>query len=110
MSGFSIADLHQALVRSLRGRCLKVADGIVAKDGRRHEDCSTCEARCGAVSLGFSGGVEVSRVYGSDAFELRWPCPGCGVETTQETTALSSLVDAASVQADPLCSRCRKAA
>ncbi len=110
MSGFSIADLHTAIVRSLRGRCLQTADGLIAKNGDRHENCATCSTRCGAESLGFSGGVEVARVYSSDAFELRWPCPGCGAETTQETSALSSLVDAASVQADPLCFRCRRAA
>lgn len=107
MSGFSIADLHHALVRSLGGRCLRTAGGIVAKDGRRHEHCGTCDARCGAESLGFSGGVEVARVWGSDAFELRWPCPGCGREVTQETTALSSLTDAQAVESDPLCYRCR---
>lgn len=110
MSGFSIADLHTAIVRSLRGRCLQTADGLIAKNGDRHENCATCSARCGAESLGFAGAMEVARVWGSDAFELRWSCPGCGCEVSQETTALSSIDDAASAQADPLCFRCRRAA
>lgn len=107
MSGFSIADLHTAIVRSLRGRCLRTADGLIAKNGERHENCATCNTRCGSESLGLSGGVEVARAYGSDAFELRWPCPGCGTEVTQETTALASFADAAEAQADPACHRCR---
>ena len=57
--------------------------------------------------LGFSGGIEVARVWGGDAIELRWPCPGCGRETTQETTALSSMADADDVKRDSLCCACR---
>lgn len=110
MSGFSIADLHTAIVRSLRGRCLQLAGGLIARNGDRHEHCGTCKTRCGGEVLGFSGGVEVARVWGSDAIELRWACPGCETETTQETTALASMQDAKTVQADPLCYRCRELA
>lgn len=110
MSGFSIADLHTAIVRSLRGRCLQVAGGLIARNGDRHEHCGTCQTRCGGEVLGFSGGVEVARVWGSDALELRWACPGCGRETTQETTALASFSDAAQARADPHCYACREPA
>ena len=107
MSGFSLADLHTNIVRSLRGRCLRTETGLIAKNGDRHEHCGTCNARCGGESLGFSGGVEVARAWGSDAIELRWSCPGCGRETTQETTALTSIQDAAEVLLDGMCYRCR---
>jgi len=107
VSGFSIADLHTAIVRSLRGRCLQVDGGVVARNGDKHEHCGTCQTRCGGEALGFSGGVEVARVWGSDAIELRWACPGCGRETTQETSALTSFSDAAQVRADPHCYACR---
>lgn len=109
MSGFSLADLHHNLVRSLRGRCIQHDGGIVASNGQRHEHCGTCHARCGPESLGLAGDMEVARSWGSDSLELRWPCPGCGCEVTQETTALSSIADAANVQDDPLCHRCRRA-
>ena len=110
MSGFSIADLRTAIVRSLRGRCIQVAGGVVARNGDKHDHCGNCQTRCGGESLGFSGGVEVARVWGSDAIELRWACPGCGRETTQETSALTSFSDAAQVQADPHCYACREPA
>ena len=108
MSGYPFLDLQRAMVRSLNGRCVWDRDGVLAKDGERHENCSTCNARCGAGAIGFSGGVEVARVWGSDAIELRWPCPTCGVEVTQETTALSSFSDAEEAKRDPQCYRCRQ--
>lgn len=110
MSGFSIADLHTAIVRSLRGRCLQVTGGVIARNGDRHEHCGTCQTRCGGEVLGFSGGVEVARVWGSNAIELRWQCPGCTRHVTQETTALASVSDAEEVKRDPLCYACRKPA
>ena len=108
MSGFSIADLHTAIVRSLHDRCLRVAGGLIARNGDRHEHCGTCQTQCGGEVLGFSGGVEVARVWGSSAIALRWSCQGCGREVTQETTALSSITDAEEVQRDPLCYKCRE--
>ena len=110
MSGYPVLELQRAVVRSLNGRCVRDGSGVLAKDGERHENCATCETRCGAGELGFSGGVEVARVWGSDAIELRWPCPGCGCEVTQETTALASLADAEEAKRDPLCYACRKPA
>ena len=110
MSGFSLIELQRALVRSLHGRCVQDGPEVLAKDGERHESCATCETRCGSGSLGFSGGVEVARVWGSDAIELRWRCPGCRREVTQETTALASMADAEEAKRDPLCYACRKPA
>lgn len=107
MSGFSIADLHFGLVRSLRGRCLRLGDGLVAKNGDRHENCATCHTSCGPELLGYSGNISVAKDWTSGGIELRWPCPRCGVETTQETTALASIRDAEEVHRDPLCYRCR---
>ena len=107
MSGYHSLELQRALVRSLNGRCMSNADGVLAKDGEMHENCATCQARCGDGLLGFTGGVEVARVWGSDEIELRWPCPGCGCEVTQETTALASFAEANEVKRDPLCYRCR---
>ena len=108
MSGYPFLDLQRALVHSLNGRCVPRGSGVLAKDGEQHDDCSTCEAKCGSGAIGFSGGVEVARVWGSDAIELRWPCPACGCEVTQETTALASLADAGDVTRDPLCYACRR--
>lgn len=110
MSGYPFLELRRALVRSLNGRCTPNGGGVLAKDGERHENCATCEARCGSGGVGFSGGVEVARVWGSDAIELRWPCPGCGCDVTQETTALASLADAEEAKRDPLCHMCRSKA
>ncbi len=110
MSGYPFLELQRAVVRSLNGRCVQDGPGVLAKDGERHENCATCEARCGAGLVGFSGGVEVARVWGSDAIELRWKCPGCKREVTQETTALASLADAEEAKRDPLCYACRKPA
>jgi len=110
VSGFSLADLHENIVRSLRGRCLRTEAGLIAKNGDRHEHCGTCLTRCGGEDLGLSSGVEVGRSWGSDVFELRWTCPACSREVTQETTALSSLADAEEAKRDPLCYACRKPA
>ena len=110
MSGFSLIELQRALARSLNGRCVQTGSGVLAKDGAQHENCATCEARCGSGAIGFSGGVEVARVWGSGEIELRWPCTACGREVTQETTALSSFADAEEVKRDPLCYACRKPA
>ena len=110
MSGFSLVDLHLNIVRSLRGRCLRSEDGLISKNGDRHEHCGTCLAQCGGEDLGMSDGVSVGRAYGSDGLELRWACPGCSVDVTQETTALTSLSDAKEVKRDPLCNKCRRLA
>lgn len=110
MIGFSLIEMRRALVRSLNGRCVQVGSVVLAKDGEQHENCATCETRCGSGSIGFSGGVEVARVWGSDAIELRWLCPACRREVTQETTALASLADAEEAKRDPLCYACRKPA
>lgn len=110
MSGYPALNLQRNLMQRLGGRCIQTRGGILARNGEAHADCSTCNTPCEGAKLGFSGGVEVGRVWGSDAIELRWPCPGCGRETTQETSALTSLSDAAKVQADPLCYACRKPA
>jgi len=108
VSSYPFLALQRALVRSLNGRCVQDGSGVLAKDGERHENCATCEARCGSDEIGFSGGVQVARVWGSDAIELMWPCPSCGREVTQETTALASLAEAEEVKRDPLCYACRK--
>lgn len=108
MNGFFLSDLHLNIVRSLRGRCLQTETGLVAKNGERHEHCGTCLAQCGGENLGLSDGLTVGRVWGSDKIELRWACPGCSVEVTQETTALDSLANAKEAQRDPLCHKCRK--
>ena len=107
MSGFSMADLHANIMRRLGGKCRRIDGGVLAYNGERHEHCGTCSARCGTEDFGFSADVEIARTYGSEAIELRWACPGCGVTVTQETTALGSLIDAEAVKQDPLCSRCR---
>jgi hypothetical protein len=107
MSGFSIADLHAKIIRRLGGRCVRTDTGLIAYNGERHEHCGTCQVMCGREGLGFSGGLEVVRTYGSEAIALRWACPVCGVVVTQETTALGSLIDAEAVKQDPLCHRCR---
>lgn len=111
MSGYPSLEIQRALVRSLNGRCVPNGGGVLAKDGEWHENCATCRAFvCGAGLVGFTDEVEVARVWGSDAIELRWPCPGCGCEVTQETTALASLAEAQEVKRDPLCYRCRSKA
>lgn len=107
MSGFSMADLRESIARRLRGRCVQVAGGVLAHNGEKHEDCSTCQTQCGAGVLGISAGVGVARSWGFDALELRWTCPGCGCSVTQDTDALSSLSDARQVSTDPLCHKCR---
>lgn len=107
MSGYPFLDLQRGLVRSLNGRCERNGSGVLSKNGERHENCATCDARCGFEEVGFSGGIEVARVWGSDAIELRWKCPGCGREVTQETSALASFADAEETKRDPLCYRCR---
>jgi len=108
VSGYPALNLQRALMRRLGGRCIQTSGGILARNGEAHADCSTCNTPCEGAALGFSGGVEVGRVWGSDAIELRWPCPSCGAETTQETTALTSIEDAAAVQRDGKCYRCRR--
>jgi hypothetical protein len=110
VSGYPALLLQRSLMGKLGGRCVQTSAGVLARDGSQHADCSTCNTPCESAALGFSGGVEVGRVWGSDAIELRWACPGCGCETTQETTALTSFSDAAQVQADPHCYACRKPA
>ena len=107
MSGYPALSLQRTLMQRLGGRCIQTSGGILARNGQAHANCSTCDTPCESAVLGFSGGVEVGRVWGSDALELRWPCPGCGVTVTQETTALASLTDAAFTQTDGLCYRCR---
>lgn len=110
MSGYQALNLERTVMQRLGGRCIQTTNGILARNGEAHADCSTCNTPCEGAALGFSGGVEVGRVWGSDAIELRWACPGCGRETTQETTALTSFSDAAQVRADPHCYACRESA
>lgn len=107
MSDYPALNIQRALMQRLGGRCIQTSSGILARNGEAHADCSTCNTPCEGANLGFSGGVEVGRVWGSNEIELRWKCPGCGRETTQETTALTSFSDAAEVKRDGNCYRCR---
>ena len=107
MSGYPALNLQRVLMQRLGGRCVQTSSGILARNGQSHADCSTCNTPCEGASLGFSGGVEVGLVWGSGSVELRWSCPGCGRETTQETTALTSMKDAADVLRDGKCYGCR---
>ena len=108
MSGYAALGIQRTLTQKLGGRCVQTSSGLLARNGEAHADCSTCNTPCESKILGFSAGVEVGRSWGSDAIELRWMCPSCGQETTQETTALSSMCDAEEVLKDGLCHRCRK--
>jgi hypothetical protein len=107
VSGYPALNLQRTLMLRLGGRCIQTSSGILARNGQAHADCSTCDTPCEGADLGFSGGVKIGRVWGGNAIELRWACPGCQRETTQETTALTSMIDAAEVQRDGLCYRCR---
>ena len=110
MSGYPALLMQRTLMQRLGGRCIQTSGGVLARNGEKHADCSTCHTPCEGVELGFSGGLDVGQVWGEggDAVELRWTCPGCGSKTTQETTALASVQDAKAVQADPHCYRCRE--
>lgn len=107
MSGYPALLMQRTLMQQLGGRCLKTSHGILARNGESHADCSTCNTQCESAKLGFSGGLEVGRVWGSNEIELRWSCQGCGCTVTQETTALRSLADAVNAKVDGLCYRCR---
>lgn len=108
MSGYTALLMQRTMIRRLGGHCIQVNGGVLARNGEKHADCSTCKTQCESAALGFSGSFEVGRVFGGDAIELRWSCPGCGRRLTQETTALNSIQDANTVKADPLCHKCRK--
>lgn len=101
--------LTRAIARNLRGSCRLMPDGsLLARDGARHSDCSTCAAPCEiAGDMGLAdAGVRLIKEPGW--LSLEWQCPGCGTTVSESTAPLHAIKDAASIQADPLCFRCRK--
>lgn len=106
--GSVLPDLHSQLVTSLRGGCKPIRNGmIVARNGDVIPDCSHCLTGCSAAQLGLSGEMEIGAVWGDSGIELRWSCPGCGTQVTQDTSPALSILDAAECHGDPLCYRCR---
>lgn len=101
--------LNRVIAQRLRGVCRLEGDGsVLARDASKHADCSTCHAPCEhTTDLGLAAsGVRIAQ--SSEGLCLEWACPGCGITVTEQTDALRSLADAATVQADPLCHRCRQ--
>lgn len=97
------------LARKLNGDCAPVAGGVLANDGSKHADCSTCTAAaCGkSRDMGLAeAGFRITRSW--QGLSLAWRCPGCGGEVTEQTELFAASRDARTIAADPLCGRCRR--
>jgi hypothetical protein len=97
------------LARKMNGDCAQVSGGVLARDGNKHADCSTCHAVCGKSNdMGLAdAGFRIARTL--EGLALNWACPSCGVEVTEATTLFSASADARKIAADALCGRCRAA-
>lgn len=95
------------LARRLNGNCAQVSGGVLANDGSKHADCSTCHATCGNASdMGLAeAGFRISRTL--NGLALNWACPSCGRDVTEETSLFAASEDARKIATDPLCGRCR---
>lgn len=67
--------------------------------------CGECERGLGVIGVAAEG-IEIVRSMGG--MDLRWKCPGCGGETHETTSVLTTFDDAAAVAKDGLCYRCRR--
>lgn len=97
------------LSRKLKGACAWIDGGVLANDGSKHADCSTCQATCGKSNdMGLAdAGFRIARTL--TGLVLNWNCPSCGCEVTEETRLFSAGSDAKAIAANPLCGRCRAA-
>lgn len=102
--------LGQEIARRLRGRCVPApGGGLLAKDGARHADCSTCFAACGDLSdMGLADkGFVLEKDH--EGLSMRWSCPGCGGAVHELTSTFEAQRDAEKVAGDALCASCRRA-
>jgi hypothetical protein len=97
------------LARKMNGDCAQVSGGILASDGSKHADCSTCHALCGKSNdMGLAdAGFRITRAL--EGLMLNWSCPSCGCEVTEATSLFSASADARNIATDALCCRCRDA-
>lgn len=104
--------LNREIARRLNGQCqidIRTGAGLSLLGDRQADfSCAGCLSPCEthtesmvAVGEGFS-----LVVAGSET-KLKWPCPSCGVEVSEDTSVLLAHDTASKVQADPLCHRCR---
>lgn len=95
------------LARRLNGNCAQVTGGVLASDGSKHTDCSTCHSICGkADDMGLAdAGVRISRTH--TGLQLKWSCPSCQCEVTEATELFSAGADARRIAGDNHCHRCR---
>ncbi|MFL1449157.1 hypothetical protein ACI77O_12250 [Pseudomonas tritici] len=73
------------------------------------ESCPGCESLTGELGM-VGDGVELRSVDAGQRLTISWCCPACGIDVSETTSHLESLAAARSVNADPLCWRCRPVA
>lgn len=95
------------IARKLRGGCVIVDGGVLALDGARHADCSTCHAECGiSKDVGLAEtGFRIAKSH--DGLSLNWECPTCKTSVCERTTIFLASADARAIAADPICVKCR---
>jgi len=104
-SPYSGASPKGEAINALSGGVL--SKGILSNDGAVHADCSTCFAQCGDRNdLGLADkGFALTQDW--EGLRLRWKCPGCSVDVHESTELFMASKTAKSIDADPLCGRCR---
>lgn len=104
--------LRGKIVRRLRGQCridVRTGAGLSLLGDRQSDySCATCWAPCERhVESEVAAADGFSLVVAGDEAKLKWPCPGCGCEVSENTSILLAHFTAAEVAADPKCHRCR---
>lgn len=74
------------------------------------DDCTQCQSACGEVEPWglMSNSIEVR--HGADRYQLRWRCPGCQIQVHEQAGLLALEATSQTVEADPLCVKCRNSA
>ncbi len=105
-------ELKREIVRRLNGECridIRTGAGLSLLGDRQSDfACTGCRAPCDSYTESMVAvGEGFSLVVAGSETKLKWPCPSCGCEVSEDTTVLLAHITAAEVQADPLCHRCR---
>lgn len=100
--------IAQEIARRNKRRCVRQGEDVISSAGERHEDCSTCYTPCGNTDdLGLAEqGFRLITIAGQ--LHLRWACPSCGTDVSEETELLRSTDHARAIRADALCCKCRR--
>lgn len=106
--------MARAMSKRRNGECrvdIRTGD-MFSVDGTTPKSCADCPSLCeqGKQATGLAGSTLQfkTEIVGESRVNMTWACPGCGVMVNEESPLLAIEKTAKTIEADPLCHRCRR--